>query len=131
MANCKAYYSLAPMADGATGAAGDPCTPNPEGAATFGCTADKAQELTCDSATKKLVVYGTCRGPKGCALENGAVGCDTTVARIGEGCRADNRHACSEDGHTELQCSPQMTWAMQKECTYGGCRIKEAALYCD
>jgi hypothetical protein len=117
------------------GPPGSPCTPEAAdaGNANYGCSADRTQELVCDPATRKLKVWSFCRGEKGSSLENDTVHCDQSTARPGEACQRAGAHACNEDGGTELQCSPQLSWTTQRECLLGlgGCQVKSNAVLCE
>ena len=114
------------------GAPGDPCIAETRDAGNpnYTCTADKHQELVCDPATSKLKLWTACRGPKGCSLEGNAIYCDQSTARPSEACHPADTHACSEDGGTELQCSPQLAWTTQRECDHG-CQVKDSAVFCE
>ncbi len=67
------------------------------------CTKDRASMLTCVSG--KLAVATTCRGPKGCWVEDltRKIYCDTTVAKVGDPCEP-NTYSCREDRRAILEC---------------------------
>jgi hypothetical protein len=108
----------------------DQCVAEP-GDSNYGCTPDKKIEVVCDAATNKFQTSNTCRGPKGCYIENERVFCDQSMARIGDKCRPVDNHSCSEDATAELKCSPQFTWILQRPCKHSGCKVKSQEVYCD
>jgi hypothetical protein len=109
---------------------GDLCVVDP-GDANYGCSTDKKIEVVCDGTTSKFQSSNTCRGPKGCFVENEHVFCDQAMARIGDKCRPVDNHSCSEDSTQELKCSAQFVWAKQRDCKKDGCKIKNNEVYCD
>jgi hypothetical protein len=109
---------------------GDPCVVEP-GDANYGCSIDKKIEVQCDAASSKFVASNGCRGPKGCWVESELVHCDASYAREGDACRPVDNHACSEDAHSELKCSPQMKWAKQRDYKRDGCKVKGHEIWCD
>jgi hypothetical protein len=116
--------------DDTMGDVGDLCTVD-QGDDNYGCSTDKKIEVVCDAATNKFQPSNTCRGPKGCWIENNRVFCDQAMARIGDKCRPVDNHSCSEDATQELKCSPQFTWIKQRDCKHSGCKIKSSEVYCD
>ncbi|HEY6458963.1 MAG TPA: hypothetical protein VIY73_02400 [Polyangiaceae bacterium] len=109
---------------------GDVCVVDP-GDANYACSTNKQVETVCDAATSKFLPSNTCRGPKGCWVENQVVHCDMAMARVGDKCRPVDNHSCSEDATQELKCSPQFTWTKQRDCKHGGCKVKSNEVYCD
>jgi hypothetical protein len=109
---------------------GDQCVAEP-GDANYGCSTDKKQEIVCDAATSKFQVYNGCRGQKGCWIEAETVHCDQGAGRAGEACHPVDNHTCSEDATSELKCSPQFMWTLQRPCKHGGCKIKFNEVYCE
>lgn len=116
--------------DDSMGDVGDVCRAE-AGDANYGCTTDKKIEVVCDAATSKFQPSNTCRGPKGCYIENERVYCDQSMARVGDKCRPVDNHSCSEDATAELKCSPQFSWMLQRACKHSGCKIKSNEVYCD
>jgi hypothetical protein len=115
--------------DDSMGDVGDICRAEP-GDANYGCSVDKTIEVVCDGATSKFKTSNTCRGPKGCYIENDRVYCDQSMARAGERCRPVDNHSCTEDATQELKCSPQFQWAFQRSCAHG-CKVKSNQVFCD
>jgi hypothetical protein len=116
--------------DDSIGDVGDVCRAEP-GDANYGCSTDKKIEVVCDAATSKFQPSNTCRGMKGCYIDNQRVYCDQSAARVGDKCRPVDNHSCSEDATTELKCSPQFTWMVQRPCKHSGCKVKNSEVYCD
>jgi hypothetical protein len=109
---------------------GDVCVVDP-GDANFGCSPNKLTEVVCDGPSSKFQAAQSCRGQKGCTIENEMVHCDTSAARMGEKCRHVDNHACSEDATAELKCSPTFQWLKQRDCKHGGCKVKANEVFCD
>jgi hypothetical protein len=116
--------------DDSMGDVGDPCAVE-SGDDNYGCSTDKKIEVVCDAASSKFQPSNTCRGPKGCWIDNNRVYCDQNMARIGDKCRPVDNHSCSEDSTQELKCSPQFTWTKQHDCKHSGCKIKNSEVYCE
>ena len=116
--------------DDSLGDVGDPCVVESV-ADNYGCSTDKKIEVVCDTATNKFQPSNTCRGAKGCWIEDSKVYCDTAVARVGERCRPLDNLSCSEDSTRELRCSPQLTWAEQRDCKRSGCKIRGSEVSCE
>ena len=109
---------------------GDVCVAE-QGDANYGCSTDKKTEVVCEAGSGKFQLSNTCRGQKGCWIENDTVHCDQSAAREGDKCRPVDNHSCSEDAHSELKCSAQFVWVKQRDCKRDGCKIKSNEVYCD
>ncbi|MFO0679506.1 MAG: hypothetical protein U0169_23470 [Polyangiaceae bacterium] len=77
---------------------GDPCTKEKDAA----CSVDKQSMLFCDGTRFKL--ESRCRGPKGCAVEDRNIRCDSTVGNLGDTCGTAEGHTCSGDKKQLLVC---------------------------
>ncbi len=77
---------------------GDPCTKEKDAA----CSVDKQAMLFCDGTQFKL--ESRCRGPKGCAVEDRNIRCDSTVGQLGDTCGTADGHTCSADKKQLLAC---------------------------
>ena len=64
------------------------------------CTGDHATLLKCDAG--KMVETRVCRGKAGCAIVDGAIRCDQSVAQVGDAC--EEGAACSVDMKSMLGC---------------------------
>jgi hypothetical protein len=109
---------------------GELCAPS-QGDDDFACSRDMTDETICDQTSRKFVQVEVCRGPRHCAITDGRVHCDTSVAREGEPCRHVNNHACSEDGTRELQCADEKTWRKQRDCPKSPCNVQGRDVYCN
>jgi hypothetical protein len=116
--------------DDSLGNVGDPCVAEVSDS-NYACSTDKKLETVCDASTSSFQPSNSCRGLKGCYIENERVYCDQSNAREGDICRPVDNHSCSEDASVELQCSPQRTWKLQRPCLRNGCKIKNQEVYCD
>jgi hypothetical protein len=111
---------------------GDQCIAEP-GDANYACTTDKKYEVVCQASTNKFEISNSCRGSKGCYIQNDMVYCDRTFGREGDICRPIDDHACGEDGHSELHCKQAGTvgkWSKQRDCKRG-CQVKGNYVECD
>jgi hypothetical protein len=89
--------------DQSVASAGEPC--NKPGAKA--CSIDKSQVLSCRDG--RLVAQYFCRGDGHCSSEGGKLGCDETVARLGDSCdKSLSGHiACSEDKKSLITCQAE------------------------
>lgn len=87
---------------------GEPCSH----AKDYACSADHKVELLCKDG--KFAVSATCRGPKGCAVVEGATGsgdpqgrritCDDTRAQLNDPCNKAQSYTCDMDGKAIYVC---------------------------
>jgi hypothetical protein len=110
----------------------DQCVAEP-GDANFACSTDKKYEVECKGASAKFEISNSCRGPKGCYIQNDSVYCDRTFGREGDVCRPVGEPACGEDGRSEVKCvaaGVSGKWVKQRDCRRG-CSIKGNYVECD
>jgi hypothetical protein len=110
----------------------DPCVVG-AGDANYACSSDKKTEVVCKPAADgngKFEASNTCRGMKGCRVENETVYCDQSAGREGDLCRPVDNYTCSEDGTVQLKCSAQFKWAKNRDCKKNGCKIKGTDVEC-
>jgi hypothetical protein len=105
---------------------GDHC--NAKGLA---CSIDGKASLTCsDAGVMELVDH--CRGAKGCAITDGKVHCDSSIAKVGDPC--DTGAACTEDGAGYLSCDAgamvQIT-SCHAQSGDAGCHVDDGKVWCD
>ncbi len=117
--------------DTSLGAPDDPC----ERAGTFACTVDRKTMLQCDGKT--LAPSSSCRGDKGCSMEQGEGGaephkidCDDRIALEGDPCTQARRITCAVDHKEELVCDGKR-FERKRECRRSDCRIDGTELFCD
>jgi hypothetical protein len=111
--------------DDAVAAVGDACGK----AGDFACTQDKAAYLTCREW--KWALVGACRGARACTASAEGVACDSTTARVGDGCGKEGSHACAEDAKSALACHGGR-FALASRCAGpGGCKVKDDNVQCD
>jgi hypothetical protein len=92
--------------DNSVAALGEACS----NAKDYACSADHKVELVCKDG--KFAVSSTCRGPKGCAVVEGAPGdtqgrrimCDDTRAQLNDSCNKAQSYTCDMDGKAIYVC---------------------------
>jgi hypothetical protein len=110
----------------------DPCVVG-AGDANYACSSDKKTEVVCKPGADgkaKFEASNTCRGMKGCRVENETVYCDQSAGREGDLCRPVDNFTCSEDGTVQLKCSAQFKWVKNRDCKKNGCKIKGTEVDC-
>jgi hypothetical protein len=112
---------------------GDVCIETP-GKHNYACTGDHSREVLCIGGRDEL--HRTCRGPKGCRVEGGAVNCDDSIGEIGDRCApspGDANYACSFDATTEIVCErDSRQFGVVKKCRGPRrCYIADERVYCD
>ena len=120
--------------DDSTASEGDACV-QPK---VVACTTDRRGVVMCGE-DRRFAPYASCRGPRGCALEDARVACDDSVADEGDLCARVGEVACSLDHGQALVCrpSPGITvaagaFAAAYACPGGkGCVVRDGALECD
>jgi hypothetical protein len=117
------------VCDDDVGDVGDLCVHSPTGV-NFACSTSGSQEIVCDDSGR-FQSWSTCRGRKGCRVDEGRVYCDQSTAREGDQCGLEDNHSCTEDGTAELKCSPQHTWVRQRRCKKSGCSVKNNEVLCE
>jgi hypothetical protein len=115
--------------DDSVGDVEDPCVLAPDDS-NYACSTDATQEIVCQKPGR-FHVAKSCRGSKGCYIQDERVHCDQSLARDGEPCGPAENRSCSEDARIELRCAPQLQWAKMRDCPVDGCRIKEDTVYCN
>ncbi|NUO48779.1 MAG: hypothetical protein HOV80_07980 [Polyangiaceae bacterium] len=100
--------------------AGDSCSE--EGAAA--CSVDKLSFLECNGG--KFIETMKCKGADHCAIESGRVGCDASLADVGDPCDQEGAAACSVDGKKLLTCKGTKL-VMQRACN---CEVKGNMIGC-
>jgi hypothetical protein len=93
---------------------GDPC--HFEG--DYACASDKTMAFKCIS--KKMVSINSCRGPKGCRVQELPgnkleFDCDDSIAKEGDPCDEENELACTMD-KTSLMTCKSGKFAVHKPC---------------
>ncbi len=68
---------------------------------TYSCAPDKSKMLVCKD--KKMTVASLCKGQHGCRLQGKKVGCDSSLAEVGDACQ-DGMNACRTDKKAYLEC---------------------------
>lgn len=78
------------------------------------CSVDKAQVLSCVDGRMQSLYF--CRGAGQCSSAGGKLGCDQSVARLGDSCdRGLTGHiACSEDKRARVTCKDERFVASEK-----------------
>lgn len=95
------------------------------------CSVDKAQVLSCRDG--KMSAQYFCRGEGQCSSTGGKLGCDQTVAKLGDACdKALNGHiACSEDKKSLITCQGERFVPAEK-CKAGTiCTVSGQSTKCE
>ncbi len=90
---------------------GDACSSTP------GSCSDKASHLVCVGGK---YVLETCKGSGGCNDTGKALTCDSSRAKVGDGCGHEGSRACSIDGTKELRCRDSkfaIEWSCRPGCS--------------
>jgi hypothetical protein len=71
--------------------------------------------------------YGqeTCKGAKGCKVENDKVACDTSRADEGDPCTVANKIVCTSDGKAKVKCENQKFVFLTKCGGVEGCSVQD------
>jgi len=109
--------------DTSRGDVGDPCR-EPD---AVSCARDGKAALVCTGG--RLAAKTTCRGPRGCAIENGKLACDDTIAEADDACDLEGQAACSVDGAAELRCV-RGKFSRARVCRKP-CKANDAEVLCD
>ena len=96
-------------------------TPGAACTASAACSLDGSTLLECRGGAWTEV--SPCRGPDGCTVADTTIGCDTSVAVVGEGCEGRGA-SCAKDGKTILQCSSGK-WSVERACPKA-CEVRKS-----
>ena len=102
-----------------------PCSKVEEGVAS--CV-EEHRMIACRGGRYRSV---PCRGPKGCANEEGKALCDTSIAVPTDPCKDDGLKACSQEGKDVLVCQTGEMQALYRCRGPAGCESKNGKLECD
>ena len=108
--------------DNSLASAGDGCETNDD----VSCSTDKKAALECHN--NKFEVGSTCKGPKGCTLDDDKISCDNNTADVDDPCHFDDDYACASDKQTVLKCTANKMVAYNACRGPNGCVIKEEPL---
>ncbi len=95
------------------------------------CAADKTQVLSCKGG--RMATQYFCRGELHCSSEGGKLGCDETVARLGDACdkTLSGHIACSEDMKALITCQDEHFVPSEKCKTGTVCTVSGQSTKCE
>ncbi|HEX7664452.1 MAG TPA: hypothetical protein VF407_08080, partial [Polyangiaceae bacterium] len=105
--------------DNSLASAGDGCETEDD----VSCSTDKKAALECHGG--KFDVGSTCKGPKGCTLDDDKISCDNNVADVNDACHFDDDYACWTDKQIVLRCESKKMIAYNACRGPNGCVVKE------
>lgn len=108
--------------DNSLASAGDGCETDDD----VSCSTDKKAALECHD--NKFAVGSTCKGPKGCTLNDDKISCDNDTADVDDPCHFDDDYACTSDKQLVLRCLSKKMVAYNACRGPNGCVIKEEPL---
>jgi hypothetical protein len=109
----------------------DACKPKVGGKCSPGKTAcdDPNTGLVCEGGTFMAV---SCKGPKGCLVQNKNFSCDNSVADVSDGCQEEDDAACSSDKGNMLKCRSKKFVAVRTCRGPDKCRLEgKDVIACD
>jgi len=98
---------------------GDGCTEKGDPA----CTVDKKNAVECDGT--KFVLAETCKGARGCGVNDDKISCDNDVADKDDPCHFDGDYACTSDKLHVLRCVDHKMTELNSCKGPNACRIFE------
>lgn len=98
------------------------------------CSTDRAEQLLCKDG--KFAVARTCKGPAKCTVTGDVIGCDDSVADVGDPCivePGEANYACSTDKKIELACDAATARFQASNSCRGpkGCWMDANLPHCD
>lgn len=95
----------------------------------YACTPDKKRALVCTHGI--MTRYLECRGKGGCSVSGRTVACDTSIANVGDPCKAAGATACTADAKQMVICQ-NSKFTLYRQCRgTSGCYMKDETPTCD
>lgn len=112
--------------DTSVAVAGDPCMGEDD---EYACSPDRKHAVVCKSG--RFEPWLECRGAGGCSMLGRTVSCDTSIATVGDPCKAQGAVACSVDQKQMVICRDGK-FDVYRQCRgQFGCFLKGDTPSCD
>lgn len=92
------------------------------------CSQDGRTRMHCQAGRMQTAEH--CRGPQGCAVNQGKVSCDNSLALVGEPCDTADNYACNTDFRTVLVCRGGKYVIDEKCSSTKSCRVVGSRVGC-